>query len=118
MLSLLSSVIPFIKEFIFGKKSESINDSIGTSTRKWVSFIVLIASLVLNYILIQRLYVVSLYELKLIKQNNACTTISDNLDLEKTKNKMLSDLVTSCFREPSLADKINKINSLKPANAK
>lgn len=100
MISLISSVVPFIKELIFGKPADAENDPLSTKAKKWLVFLIVLASLGLNYLLGSRLYHVSVYQLKLIERVKVLPALTEQLTLERSKNLVMRNMLTSCLRDP------------------
>lgn len=98
MLKILSMLIPFFKEMIFGKKGESINDTLTTKTKKWLLLIIVISSLLFNYVLGKRVYVLSIHDLTIQKQLVVLKDIKAELETEKQKNFIIQDYLQSCYR--------------------
>lgn len=105
MISLLSSVVPFIKELVFGKPAEAANDPPSTKAKKWLIFLIVMGSLSLNYFIGNRLYHVSVYQLKLMEQVKMLKTENSELEIERGKVAVMRGILLSCLKDPSVLDR-------------
>lgn len=113
MFKILTMLIPFLKEMIFGKKGESINDTLSVSARKWLLLIIIISSLLFNLILGKRVYTLSMRLIDNQKEMLAYKDIKNILDTEKQKNFILNEYLMSCYRNAkgTIPDKISDIKN-------
>lgn len=109
MISILSSVVPFIRELIFGKPAEAANDPPSTKAKKWLVFLIVMGSLSLNYFLGNRLYHVSVYQLKLVEQAKVLKAENVALDVERNKVKVMRSILMSCLKDPAVLDRFDPI---------
>jgi hypothetical protein len=97
MIKIITTLIPFIKELVFGKKGEYDNDSLGTTLKKWFIFLLIVGSLTLNVVVVERLVKVSLSMVKVQHERDGLKAQVESLKSLKERNEELSKFLDACI---------------------
>lgn len=97
MVKIITTLIPFVKELIFGKKGDQSSDPILVRFGKWIAFLILMGSIALNVLMFERLYAVSLNQVKVVHELTDARAKLKELEQLRQKNSELDRILNNCL---------------------
>ena len=97
MSNILNLFIPFLLEMLFGSKDDKTTPTPFQKYKRYLAYSVMIVSFSLNYIVVTRLYNVSLLYINLKRENAVLDAKADLSDANKARADQLQTSLEYCM---------------------